>query len=313
MEQAPSTILESWDNPMGTQGFAFLEFAALDSQTLAQQFRSLGFEQVAKHKSLEVFLYQQGQISFILNNEARGFAHDFTSKHGPCACGMGFVVADAEQAYAKLLELGASAHEQEYSYLKEQRAIQGIGDSALYLVSGNDYFADFVFTSSAPTTTGPQLSYLDHVTHNVYRGNMDKWAGFYEKFFNFREIRYFDIEGKLTGLKSRAMTSPCGNIRIPINESSDDKSQIEEYLDAYCGEGIQHIAFGTNDIYHAVTMLTENNIDFLDVPDNYYEHIDSRVSGHQEDLAAMRKLSLLIDGAPTDNQGLLLQIFTKTC
>jgi 4-hydroxyphenylpyruvate dioxygenase len=158
---------------------------------------------------------------------------------------------------------------------------------------------------------GVGLTYIDHLTHNVHRGRMDQWARFYEKLFSFREIRYFDIEGKLTGLKSKAMTSPCGKIRIPINESSDEKSQIEEFLDAYRGEGIQHIALGCADIYRTVESLRAKKVKFLDTPDTYYELIDKRLPGHGENVARLKKNKLLIDGAPTKDGGLLLQIFTK--
>ena len=155
------------------------------------------------------------------------------------------------------------------------------------------------------------LTYIDHLTHNVARGNMDKWAGFYEKLFNFREIRYFDIEGKKTGLFSRAMTSPCGKIRIPINESQDDKSQIEEYLQAYHGEGIQHIALGTEDIVGTVDVLRAQGVQFQDTPDTYYEGVDARVRGHRENLEELRKRRILLDGNPEKGEGLLLQIFTQ--
>jgi 4-hydroxyphenylpyruvate dioxygenase len=155
------------------------------------------------------------------------------------------------------------------------------------------------------------LLHIDHLTHNVMRGNMDKWAGFYEKLFNFREIRYFDIEGKKTGLLSRAMTSPCGKIRIPINESQDDKSQIEEYLREYRGEGIQHIALGTSDILRTVDVLREQGVQFQDTPDTYYEGVDKRVGRHGENIEELSKRRVLIDGNPEKGEGLLLQIFTQ--
>ncbi|MEQ9200802.1 MAG: 4-hydroxyphenylpyruvate dioxygenase, partial [Rhodospirillales bacterium] len=197
-------------------------------------------------------------------------------------------------------------------------AIHGIGDSLIYLVDryGDDtiYDVDFRPLPGAETQpAGAGLTTIDHLTHNVYRGRMDVWADFYEKLFNFREIRYFDIEGKLTGLKSKAMTSPCGKIRIPINESSDDKSQIQEYLEAYRGEGIQHIALSTENIYDTVAQLAKIGVTFMDPPpDTYYEMLADRLPGHGEDIAALRKLGVLIDGAPTEDGGILLQIFTST-
>jgi len=193
--------------------------------------------------------------------------------------------------------------------------IESIGGSRLYLVdrygSQTIYDVDFepIDTVTPPANTG--LTYVDHLTHNVFRGNMDKWSNFYEKLFNFREIRYFDIEGALTGLKSRAMTSPCGKIRIPINESADDDSQIEEYLRDYKGEGIQHIAMGTENIYKSVDVLRKNGVIFQDVADSYYEKVDKRVIGHGEDLEELKAGRILIDGAPTEGQGILLQLFTK--
>ena len=194
--------------------------------------------------------------------------------------------------------------------------IEGIGGSRLYLVDryGDKTIYDIDFEpleydqQTSPVNAG--LTYIDHLTHNVRRGNMDLWSGFYERIFNFREIRYFDIEGQRTGLVSRAMTSPCGKIRIPINESSDHKSQIVEYLNQYNGEGIQHIALGTEDIYQTVDILNASGVVMQDTPDTYYDLIDKRLPGHGEDIEAMRKRRILIDGAPTEGQGLLLQIFS---
>jgi 4-hydroxyphenylpyruvate dioxygenase len=196
-------------------------------------------------------------------------------------------------------------------------AIEGIGGSVIYLVDryGDRSIYDVDFVPADPISgfahEGAGLTYIDHVTHNVFRGNMDQWAGFYERLFNFREIRYFDIEGRLTGLKSRAMTSPDGKIRIPINESSDDKSQIEEYLHVYQGEGIQHIALGTDNIYETVEALKGRGVPFQDTPDTYYERLDNRIKGHGEDVPRLKRDRILMDGAPTEEQGLLLQIFTQ--
>ena len=189
-------------------------------------------------------------------------------------------------------------------------AIKGIGGTLLYLIESETIY-DTDFEGLAIAGEGVGLTYIDHLTHNVHRGNMDKWAKFYESIFNFREIRYFDIEGKLTGLKSRAMTSPCGNIRIPLNESSDDKSQIEEFLRRFNGEGIQHIALGTDDIFKTVEMMAARGVPFQKTPATYYEKTNARVPGHNEDLAELQRLNILVDGAPTEGQGLLLQIFTQ--
>ena len=192
-------------------------------------------------------------------------------------------------------------------------AIKGIGGCLIYFIDNpNIYAEDFTpLPGVDQSPKGVGFTYIDHLTHNVIRGNMDKWAKFYEDIFNFREIRYFDIEGKLTGLKSKAMTSPCGKIRIPLNESSDDKSQIAEFLKRYNGEGIQHIALGTNDIYRTVDLMAAQGVPFQKTPDTYYELLDKRVPGHGENVARLKELQILMDGAPTDGQGLLLQIFTK--
>jgi 4-hydroxyphenylpyruvate dioxygenase len=266
-----------------------------------------------------VTLFRQGQVNFIVNAEPDSHGSRFAKAHGPSACAMAFRVKDAARAYEKLIALGAKPFHNTVGPMELNiPAIEGIGGSVIYLVDRYGdrtiYDVDFVPTDKALgwEHAGAGLSEIDHVTHNVFRGNMDKWAGFYEKLFNFREVRYFDIEGKLTGLKSRAMTSPCGKIRIPINESADDKSQIEEYLKAYRGEGIQHIALGTEDIFATVAALRARGVPFQTVPDTYYETVDTRLPGHGEDVARLARERILIDGAPTEGGGLLLQIFTQT-
>ena len=311
-------------NPMGTDGFEFVEYTAPNPQELADLFRTLGFRAVAKHRSKDVTLYRQGGINFIINAEPDSFAQAFAKVHGPSACAMAFRVADAAYAYERAIKLGAKPVPSAAGPMELNiPAIEGIGGSLIYLVDrygdrGTIYDVDFVPLADAADTEVDDagLTYVDHLTHNVWRGRMDVWAGFYERLFNFREIRYFDIEGKLTGLKSKAMTSPCGKIRIPINESSDDKSQIEEYLKAYKGEGIQHIALGTDDIYKTVGALRSLGVTFMDPPPaTYYEMLHERLPGHGEDVDHMQDLGVLIDGAPGqegDEQGLLLQIFTNT-
>jgi 4-hydroxyphenylpyruvate dioxygenase len=307
-----------WDNPMGTDGFEFIEYTAPDTAELQALFERMGFRAVARHRSKAVTLYRQGGINFIVNAEPDSHGSRFARAHGPSACAMAFRVKDAANAYARALELGAVAFSNQVGPMELNiPAIEGIGGSVIYLVDRygdrSIYDVDFVPTDPAKgwEHEGAGLAQIDHVTHNVYRGNLDKWAKFYEKLFNFREIRYFDIEGKLTGLKSRAMTSPCGKIRIPINESSDDKSQIEEYLHHYRGEGIQHIALSTDNIYASVEALRLRSVDFQHTPDTYYERVDNRVKGHGEDLDRLKLHRILLDGAPTEDQGLLLQIFTQ--
>lgn len=312
-------------NPMGTDGFEFVEYAHSEPQILENLFTDLGFTAIAKHRTKNVTLYRQGDINFILNAEPKSHAEHFFNAHGPSANALAFRVKDVNKALEWAKQCGAEIVESETVGPMELHipAIKGIGGSLLYLVDrygehSSIYDIDFVPIKGADQhPKGVGLELIDHLTHNVYRGNMDEWAGFYERIFNFKEIRYFDIEGKLTGLKSRAMTSPCGKIRIPINESSDDKSQIEEYLNRYKGEGIQHIALTTADIYQTVEELRDIGMEFMPTPDTYYKQVNKRVPGHGEDLERMRKNRILIDGAPgakegDPDSGILLQIFTNT-
>ena len=310
--------MQLWDNPMGTDGFEFVEYTAPDVSTLNALFERMDFRAVAKHRSKRVTLYRQGGINFVVNAEPDSHGARFAREHGPSACAMAFRVKDAVQAYKRAIELGATPFKNQVGPMELNiPAIEGIGGSVIYLVDryGERCIYDVDFVPTDPEKgwehEGSGLNTIDHVTHNVFRGNLDRWAGFYERLFNFREIRYFDIEGKLTGLKSRAMTSPCGQIRIPINESSDDKSQIEEYLHLYSGEGIQHIALSTEGIYETVESLRALGVAFQDTPDTYYERVDNRVKGHGEDVERLKRDRILLDGAPTEDQGLLLQIFTQ--
>jgi 4-hydroxyphenylpyruvate dioxygenase len=334
-----------WENPMGTDGFEFIEYAAPDPAALGRLFESMGFVAIARHRHKDVTLYRQGGVNFIINAEPDSFAQRFARLHGPSICAIAFRVQDAALAYRRALELGAWGFDSKSGPMELNiPAIKGIGDSLIYFVDrwrGKNgvtpggigdisiYDVDFEPASGAESSpAGCGLTAIDHLTHNVHRGRMREWAEFYERLFNFREVRYFDIEGKLTGLKSKAMTSPCGRIRIPINESSDDKSQIAEYLDLYHGEGIQHVALATDDIYGTVRMMKSQGVAFQDTVDTYYSLIDKRLPAHGEDLDELRELRILIDGAthPGASEGagaplasgsekspeLLLQIFTQT-
>jgi 4-hydroxyphenylpyruvate dioxygenase len=261
-----------WDNPMGTDGFEFVEYTGPDPQALAALFERMGFVAAARHRSKNVTLYKQGEVNFILNAEPGSFAQAFARLHGPSVCAIAFRVADAARAYERAIALGAKpVHGKVGPMELNIPAIEGIGGSLIYLVDRYGdrtiYDVDFVPLVADPISPAVGLTAIDHLTHNVHRGRMELWAEFYERLFNFREVRYFDIEGKLTGLKSKAMTSPCGRIRIPINESADDKSQIAEYLEAYHGEGIQHIALATADIYATVEALQSRAVSFMSVPD----------------------------------------------
>ena len=304
-----------WDNPMGTDGFEFVEYTGPDPQALGVLFERMGLVAAARHRSKNVTLYKQGDVNFILNAEPESFAQAFARLHGPSVCAIAFRVADAAKAYERAIGLGARpVHGKVGPMELNIPAIEGIGGSLIYLVDRYGertiYDVDFTPLVADPVPSSVGLTAVDHLTHNVHRGRMELWAEFYQRLFNFRQVRYFDIEGKLTGLRSKAMTSPCGRIRIPINESADDKSQIAEYLEAYHGEGIQHIALGATDIYRTVETLQSRGVSFMPVPDTYYEAIDGRLPGHGEDLARLRRDRILIDGAP--GAGLLLQIFTET-
>ena len=322
-----------WENPMGTDGFEFVEFAAPDPKAMGALFEQMGFAAIARHRHKDVTLYRQGEINFIINAEKDSFAQRFARKHGPSVCAIAIRVEDAAFAYKRALELGAWGFDNKNGPMElNVPAIKGVGDSLLYLVDRwrgkgaargqavgaigdiSIYDVDFVAIPGAVANpVGNGLTYIDHLTHNVHRGRMKEWAEFYENLFNFREVRYFDIKGKLTGLTSKAMTSPCGKIRIPINESADDKSQIAEYLDEYRGEGIQHIALGTNDIYHSIQVMKDGGIPFQDTIETYYELVDRRLPGHGEQLDELRRLRILIDGSTSEDGAneLLLQIFTQ--
>ena len=321
----------SKENPVGTDGFEFIEYAAPNPAELGKLFEQMGFVAIAKHRHKDVILYRQGSINFIVNAEPESFAQRFSRLHGPSICSIALRVRDAAYAYRHALELGAWGFDTKAGPMELNiPAIKGVGDSLIYFVDrwhGKDtghyhgvnnidiYDVDFEPIPGSgpgpgadPNPVGHGLTYIDHLTHNVHRGRMQEWAEFYERLFNFREIRYFDIEGKMTGVKSKAMVSPCGKIRIPINEEGLETSgQIQEYLTAYHGEGIQHIALGSDNIYRSVDSLRSSGIAFLDTIDTYYELIEQRIPGHTEPLEALQKRKILIDGT---KENLLLQIFT---
>lgn len=305
-------------NPVGTDGFEFIEYAAPDVAPLGALFERLGFRAAARHRSKNVTLYRQGGIHFIVNGEPDSFAQAFARVHGPSICAIALRVKDAAAALRRAASLGARLVTGKLGPMELNiPAIEGIGGSLLYLVDRYGertiYDVDFLpITEDSGAPEGAGLTAIDHLTHNVHRGRMDAWCAFYEKLFGFREMRSFDIKGRRTGLRSRAMISPCGKIRIPINESDDDESQIEEYLAAYHGEGIQHVALASDDIYATVETLAARGIAFLETPDTYYEAVDRRLPGHGEDLERLKADRILIDGAPGEGEGLLLQIFTET-
>ncbi|MDI5985797.1 4-hydroxyphenylpyruvate dioxygenase [Halomonas sp. M4R5S39] len=309
-------------NPIGTNGFEFVEYTAPTAEgieALRRLFIRLGFTETRRHRSKRVSLFQQEGVNFVLNAEPGSHAAEFGRVHGPSACAMAWKVADARQAFDHAVANGAEPVENPVGPGEVGiPAVKGIGGSLLYFVDPKVdgegrtiYDIDFEpIPGRGANDHSVGLKVLDHLTHNVDRGQMDVWADFYTRIANFREIRYFDIAGKKTGLFSRAMTAPCGKMHIPINESADDNSQIAEFLREYNGEGIQHLAMATDDIYATVRALRANGITFLSTPDTYYEKVDERVPNHEENVEELRELSLLIDGG--EGEGVLLQIFTET-
>ena len=315
-----------WENPAGTDGFEFIEYAAPDPKAMGALFERLGFKAIARHRHKNVVLYRQGEINFIVNAEADSFAQRFARLHGPSICAIAFRVRDAKAAYERAVSLGAWGYA-DHAGPGELNipAIKGIGDSLIYLIDrwrgkngagpgdiGNIGFYDVDFEPLPGAELNPAghgLAHIDHLTHNVHKGRMKEWADFYERLFDFREIRYFDIEGQVTGVRSKAMTSPCGKIRIPINEEGTEKAgQIQEYLERYHGEGIQHVALGSTGLPGTVDALRSRGVKLLDTVDAYYELVDKRIPGHGEDVAELKKRKILIDGKAG---ALLLQIFSE--
>ncbi len=319
-------MADLFDNPMGLMGFEFVEFASPVPGVLEPVFERMGFTLVARHRSKDVVLYRQGEINFIVNREPKSAAGYFAAEHGPSACGMAFRVKDAHLAYNRALELGAQPIDIPTGPMELRLpAIKGIGGAPLYLIDRFEdgksiYDIDFVFLEGVDRhPPGHGLKRIDHLTHNVYRGRMAFWANFYEKLFNFREIRYFDIKGEYTGLTSKALTAPDGLIRIPLNEESrQGGGQIEEYLMKFNGEGIQHIALICDDLPATVDKLALAGVPLMTAPsDSYYEMLDARLPGHGQPVAELRTRGILMDGSTEGTtQGerprLLLQIFSQT-
>lgn len=307
------------DNPLGVDGFEFVEFTGPEPQAMVERLELMGFVQTHVNPANEVVRLKQGDISLLVNRASAGQAGEFAREHGPSANGMAFRVADAKVAFEGAVARGARRAEAhaggalggDYPYV-----LLGIGGSLLYLVerygeagSLYDGWNEIEGWQEAERKNGVGLYCLDHLTHNVRRGQMRAWSGFYGGVFNFREQKYFDIKGKATGLFSQAMIAPDRAIRIPLNESQDDNSQIEEFLRRYNGEGIQHIALATDDIFETVEELRRRGIAFQDTIETYFELIDRRLPNHGEDVERMRKNRILIDGS--DQDGILLQIFTQ--
>ena len=316
-----------FDNPMGLAGFEFVEFASPTPHVLEPLFEKMGFSLVARHRSKDVRLYRQGDINFIVNREPRSLAGYFAAEHGPSACAMAFRVRDSHKAYARALDLGAQPVDVPTGPMElKLPAIKGIGGAPLYLIDRFEdgrsiYDIDFEFLPAYQDMKqrhprGHGFRTIDHLTHNVYRGRMAFWGSFYEKIFNFREIRYFDIKGEYTGLTSRAMTAPDGLIRIPLNEEAGraGNGQIEEFLMKFNGEGIQHIALLTDDLIASVDALQMAGVPLMTAPnDIYYQMLEERLPGHGEPVGELQTRGILLDGSTANGtKRLLLQIFSQT-
>jgi 4-hydroxyphenylpyruvate dioxygenase len=310
---APKSTI-SPENPAGTDGFAFVEFASPDPAALRKLFAQMGYRLTARHRTRDIELWQQGDITYILNDDPGSHARQFAELHGPCAPSMGWRVVDADHALRHVAAKGAEVYEGAKTL--DVPAIMGIGGSLIYLTDQYGDANPFTAFDFVAKPGGVGFHYIDHLTHNVHKGNMDVWFDFYSRLFNFRQIRFFDIAGKFTGLHSRALTSPCGRIRIPINEDRGETGQIVEYLKRYKGEGIQHIAVGTEDLYAATDAIAANGIKFMPKPPAaYYKLSKSRVVGHEEPLDLLARHGILIDGEGVVDGGetrILLQIFSKT-
>jgi 4-hydroxyphenylpyruvate dioxygenase len=316
-------MTDLFENPMGLLGFEFVEFASPQAGLIEPLFARLGFSEVARHRSKDVSLYRQGDINFIVNREPRSLAAYFAAEHGPSACALAFRVRDSHRAYARALELGAQPIDVPTGPMELRLpAIRGIGGAPLYLIDRFEdgksiYDIDFEFLQGADRhPRGHGFRVVDHLTHNVYRGRMAHWGAFYERLFNFREIRYFDIKGEYTGLTSRAMTAPDGKIRIPLNEEAGrgGSGQIEEFLMQFNGEGIQHIALLTDDLLASVDALRAAGVPLMTAPNAaYYEMLEERMPGHGEPVAELRSRGILLDGTTRGGEKrLLLQIFSET-
>jgi 4-hydroxyphenylpyruvate dioxygenase len=312
-------VTDLFENPIGLDGFEFVEFSAPQKGLLEPIFTTMGFTRIACHRSKDVQLWRQGEINLIANYEPRSPAAYFVAEHGPSACGMGWRVRDAARAYAEVIDRGAEPVEVRTGPMELRLpAIRGIGGSIIYLIDryGDDlsiYDIDFIYDEGVDRRpAGAGLKIIDHLTHNVYGGRMAHWASFYERVFNFREIRYFDIKGEYTGLTSKAMTAPDGKIRIPLNEEgAGGGGQIEEYLRAYNGEGIQHIAFASDDLYATWDKLHALGNPFVPPPPvAYYDMLEERLPGHGEPMDRLQSRGLLLDGSTEGGDArLLLQIF----
>ena len=315
VDPARSTRTAPHANPMGTEGLAFIEFSAHDPAALEKLFTSLGFVKTATHNSGNLSVWTQNEIKFLLNSDAQSHGGRFAAEHGSGISGIGFKVGDAAKAFEKAIALGARAADAVTAI--QTPVLDGIGGSLLYLID-NKAEAEMNTRCSPTGQTASRksvgsFSAVDHLTHNVCAGNLQKWADFYKDLFGFREIFYLDMRGSSTGFRTCALMSPCDGICIPINEPTDARSQIQEFIDIFKGEGVQHIALATTDIHASVENVAGSGISFMQVPNTYYDAIDTRLESHGEDLERLKRNAILLDGERSKSGGwdLLLQIFSK--
>ncbi len=304
---------QTQENPLNIRGIDFVEFTGEEPELFDELFVALGFSMVGRHRSATVDYYNQNDIHFLVNRKDEGFAANFRGQHGPSICSMGLRVDDAKFALEEALRRGAKRVEPDAGMDLDLPAIYGIGDSLIYFVDrfGDEgsLFESFFEPLEEPKMVEPKgFLYIDHLTNNVHKGRKEVWADFYKDIFGFKEIRFFDIKGEKTGLTSYALQSPCGTFSLPINEGDDEKSQIEEYLRDYNGEGIQHLALLTGDLLESLDKMEGGPIETLDIDDEYYDEVFDRVPNVVEDHDRIRHHDVLVDG---DEEGYLLQIFTK--
>jgi len=312
-------------------GTDFIEFYVGNAKQAAFYYQmSFGFKLVA-YRGPETgcsetvsYVLQQDKIRFVITG-ALNPDHEVAKHvlaHGDGVKVMALWVDDAEYAYNTAIERGAESAGA-LEVLKDDHgevrtaSIRTYGETIHTFVERKNYKGAFMPGFEAKTsnlkTPNVGLRFVDHCVGNVELGGMDKWVQFYQEVMGFKLLVTFDdkdISTKYTALMSKVVSNGNGYVKFPINEPAKGlkKSQIEEYLDFYGTAGVQHIAIATNDIVATIASLRENGVEFLYVPDNYYETVLDRVGSIEEDLKELQKLNILID---RDEEGYLLQIFTK--
>ncbi|KAI3608860.1 4-hydroxyphenylpyruvate dioxygenase [Cupriavidus necator H850] len=297
---------QTWDNPLGIQGYEFIEFASPDPAALGRTLERFGFAAIARHRHKAVKLYRQGEMNFIVDAEPDSFATRYASEYGLSICAIGIRVNDAAAAFTRALEAGAWPFEGGTVGPMELNipAIQGIGQSILYFIDrwrgkegrpgdvGDISIYDVDFRPLPQPDNAPDAGLLrvDHLTQAVEQGHLEEWLDFYRKVLGFRELQ--------PASAAHALVSPCGRIRIPLYEKGTTRhDQMRHYLSDQHGEGIQHIALASADILASTAALAGNGVQFVQPPAAYYDSVDTRLPGHGLDLAALQRYGILADGA----------------